>query len=130
MITPSSISRHLRAVVLLVLGMLIMLPADISGGLTDQFTQSARAAKKKKKEKTRKPKKTRRSKSKKKTRKSRKRRMAKKRRTRKARPAVTTLYASPDGREFIHRGKRGIIISRDTAGTVRGMAPLTSNVNG
>ena len=131
MITPSSISRHLRAVVLLVLGMLIMLPADISGGLTDQFTQSALAAKKKKKKKkTRKPKKTRRSKSKKKTRKSRKRRMAKKRRTRKARPAVTTLYASPDGREFIHRGKRGIIISRDTAGTVRGMAPLTSNVNG
>lgn len=128
MFTPSSISRHLRAVVLLLLGMLIMLPADISGGLTDEITQTAQAAKKKKKKKTRKSKKARRSK--KKTRKSRKRRTSKKRRTRKVRPVVTTLYASPDGREFIHRGKRGIIISRDTAGTVRGMAPLTSNLNG
>ena len=126
MIKLSSISRHLRAVVLVALGLLIMLPGDLSGGLTDQITQTASAASKKKSKKKRRSKKATRSKSKRKS--SRKKRRSKKRRT--PRPVVTTLYTSPDGREFIHRGKRGIIVSRDTAGVVRGMAPLTTMAYG
>lgn len=126
MINLSSISRHLRAVVLVALGLLIMLPGDLSGGLTDQITQTASAASKKKSKKKRRSKKATRSKSKRKS--SRKKRRSKKRRTPK--PVVTTLYTSPDGREFIHRGKRGIIVSRDTAGVVRGMAPLTTMAYG
>lgn len=109
-----SISRHVRTVVLLTLGLLIMLPADIALGV--DITPSVQAATAKSKKKS--------------TKKSRKKRRSKKRRKRKVRPVVTTIYASPDGREFIHRGKRRIIIARDTTGTVRGMAPLTANVNG
>ncbi len=36
-----------------------------------------------------------------------------------------TIYSSEDGREWIRKGSQGIIISRDTNGIVRAMAPCT-----
>lgn len=41
---------------------------------------------------------------------------------------IQTLYTGPDG-SWVHRGNRGIIIHRDSAGTVRAMSPFTTSVH-
>ena len=38
---------------------------------------------------------------------------------------VTTVYSSPDGKEWIHRGKSGIIVAKDSLGVVRAMQQYT-----
>lgn len=43
-------------------------------------------------------------------------------------PRIQTLYSGEDG-SWIHRGNRGIVIHRDTAGVVRAMSPFTSGAH-
>lgn len=54
-----------------------------------------------------------------------KRRKGKRNRLRAA--SVQTVWSNASGTEWIHRGGRGIIVSRDSAGTVRAMLPCTLN---
>lgn len=46
---------------------------------------------------------------------------------RNANTRISVLYKSADGNEWIHKGRRGIIVSRDSAGVVRAMLPFTGN---
>lgn len=43
-----------------------------------------------------------------------------------AKPVITTLWTGENG-EWIHKGRRNIIIHKDSAGTVRAMTPFTIN---
>lgn len=59
----------------------------------------------------------------------------KKKRTRRRRKTarkavVTNLVNNPDSAVWVRRGQKGIIISRDSAGTVRAMAPYSFNPDG
>lgn len=39
--------------------------------------------------------------------------------------AITTVYTSPDGKEWIHKGKSGIFVTKDSLGVVRGLQNYT-----
>lgn len=65
----------------------------------------------------------------KKKRRSGKRSGNRKKTRRRTAPAIKTLYRSEDASQWIHKGRRGIIISRDSTGTVRAMVPYTGNPN-
>ena len=52
-------------------------------------------------------------------------RKAKKKSSRKKRPAISVVYTSPDGNEWIHKGKKGIYIVKDSLGQVRAMQDFT-----
>ncbi|MDE6535424.1 MAG: hypothetical protein K2K82_05370 [Muribaculaceae bacterium] len=54
-----------------------------------------------------------------------KKRKSKRRRTA-AKPVITTLWTGENG-EWIHKGRRDIIIHKDSTGTVRAMTPFTIN---
>lgn len=63
--------------------------------------------------------------------KSRKRRSSRKKSSRKKKRRRTTtvrvLWKSDDGSQWIRKGARGIIVSKDSAGVVRAMSPFTNN---
>lgn len=40
---------------------------------------------------------------------------------------ITTVYQSPDGKEWIHKGKGGIYVTKDSLGVVRAMPVLSYN---
>lgn len=40
---------------------------------------------------------------------------------------MQTVYSNPETGEWIHKGRRGIIIHRDSTGTVRAMTPYTGS---
>lgn len=54
--------------------------------------------------------------------KRRKKRPARKRKRRK--PAITVVWKSADGSQWIRKGAKGIIVSKDSLGNVRAMAPF------
>ena len=41
--------------------------------------------------------------------------------------AITTVYTSPDGKEWIHKGKGGIYVTRDSLGVVRALQSYSGN---
>lgn len=62
---------------------------------------------------------------KKKKRSSGKSTVKKRKKRKKTRPAILTVYQ--DSSTWIHKGRRGIIISKDSTGTVRAMVPFSAN---
>lgn len=114
-------SKYLRLTVILLTLSIVTPWSDIMTG--GEIVASVHAAAKKRKSKSkRSSRKTTKSRSK-----SRKSKRSRKKRRRV--PVVTTLWRSPDGSQWIHKGRRGIITHRDSTGIVRAMWQYTGGVN-
>lgn len=95
-------------------------PAGASSSASKKKKRTKKSKKKKKRSTTRKKKKSSRKKSG--SRSSSRRRIIR-------RPAVQTLWMSPDSSSWIHKGAKGIIIYRDSLGVTRAMQPCTASVS-
>jgi len=121
--------RHIRIFLLILCAFLLSTDGvvpDSCVGLTVEAAKKKARKKKSSGSRKNKNKKSKRKSSKKKKGKRGKKR-SRKSRGRTARVGVRTLYLSPDSTMWIHKGRREIVICRDSAGVVRAMVPCTIN---
>lgn len=112
-----------------VLAFAVAVPENVAAPVPAAASSSAAKKKSsgKKKKRSKKKKKSSVSRKKRKTSGKRSRRNRTPRRRIVRRPAVHTLWISPDSTSWIHKGAKGIIIYRDSLGVTRAMQPCTTS---